>query len=202
MYSLLPAFLGSALSFPLACPTPGSADLARGTKVAAVAAGNYQMLPVESLGFRNSVYVLVEAGQYTEWRLRRVRYNYSTPPGTANPAVRVTFGSDASQGELTVTEDHLFAVINGAGDGFVLKRANTLIPGSDMLMSADENAVPIRSITFTTHRGGMLQIATGTRLDDDWQGHLIITNGVVSGDYLLQLNDWGTDHDSLLPLNK
>jgi hypothetical protein len=56
-----------------------------------------------------------------------------------------------------------------------------------MLVDFQGKPVPVRSITFITYRGGVHHVATSTNLDDSWEGHLIITNGIISADYLRQL---------------
>lgn len=179
---------GTAIVALCALPAPLRADLACGTKVVVAAESGYRFQDVEQIGFRDRVHALVKGEQGPEWKAHSVKYSYGTGPEYAHPAIiRVSFGEGESQCDIAVTDDHLFLVTGGSLGGGVLKRAKHLVPGADMLVDPRGNEIPIRSITFATLRGGVHHIATGTNLDDTWEGHLIVTNGVVSGDYLLQL---------------
>lgn len=171
-----------------ASPSTVSAGCAYGTKVALVNGEDYEFKGIEEIGFRDSVYTLVRSVEGMELKPMGVRYSYGTGPTATEPGmIRVAFGAPKSSGDITVTDRHVFLVANGSPGGPTLKRAIDLIPGADMLVDHRGKAVPVRSIAFITYRGGIHHIATGTNLDDSWEGHLIVTNGVISGDYLLQL---------------
>ncbi|MCX6357462.1 MAG: hypothetical protein NT045_06265 [Candidatus Aureabacteria bacterium] len=172
----------------LAPPAPSPADLAHGTRVTLASGAGQELRPVEQIGFKDYVYALVQGAQGPEWKAKKVIYSYGTGPDTTEPTmVRLAFGAAESQAEIAVTDRHLFLVIDGATGKIILKRANRLVPGADMLMNPEGKPVPLRSISFRTSRGGTHHVATSTNLDDTWDGHLIITNGIISGDYLLQV---------------
>jgi len=172
-------------------PTSLPADLAYGTKVAMVGSDGWEFRPVEQSGLEDSVYAVVQGIQGPEWKARAIKYSYGTGQGIAqSSAIRVSFGSGKSGGSITVTDDHIFLLSDSAHGGYILKRALSLIPGADKFVNWQGQEIPVRSITFTNFRGGFHQIATGADLNDNvndsWEGHLILTNGIVSGDYLLQ----------------
>ncbi len=179
---------GSCSILISAFPSILSANCAFGTTVALVDGKAYELREIEKIGFRDSVYALVNGEKGPEWKPRGIRYSYGTGAAATDPGmIRVSFGLSEPNGEITVTDRHLFLVKNDSPSGVILKRALDLIPGADMLVDFQGNPVPIRSITFITYRGGSHHIATSTNLDDGWEGHLIITNGIISADYLLQL---------------
>jgi len=179
---------GSCSILISAFPSTLFANCAYGTKVALVDGEGYELRAIEEIGFRDSVHALVRGGEGPEWRSRGVRYSYGTGPAATDPGmIRVSFGPIESNSDITVTDRHIFLVMNNSPARVMLKRAIDLIPGADMLVDFHGKPVPVRSIAFITYRGGIHHIATGTNLDDGWEGHLIITNGIVSADYLLQL---------------
>ena len=181
-----------------AFPLTVSAGCAYGTKVALVNGEGYELRSIEEIGFRDGVYSLVRSEKGLELESRGVRYSYGTGPAATEPGmIRVSFGAAESSGDITVTDRHVFLVANSSPAGAPLKRAIDLIPGADMLVDYQGKAVPVRSIAFITYRGGIHHIATSTNLDDSWEGHLIITNGIISGDYLLQLSY--SEIDSAIP---
>ncbi|MCX6355820.1 MAG: hypothetical protein NTZ78_13090 [Candidatus Aureabacteria bacterium] len=172
-------------------PAPLSAGLAYGTKVAMVGSNGWEFRPVEQTGLDDNVYAVVQGIQGPEWKARAIKYSYGTGPGIAqSSAIRISFGSGKSGGSITVTDDNIFLLSDSLHGGYILKRALSLIPGADKLVNSQGQEIPIRSITFTNFKGGFHQIATGAdlndKVDNSWEGHLILTNGIVSGDYLLQ----------------
>lgn len=177
-----------------AFPSTSSAGCAYGTKVVLVNGGGCEFRSIEEIGFRDGVYSLVRGRDGLKLESRGVRYSYGTGPAATEPGmIRVSFGAAGSAGDITVTDRHVFLVANGSPAGATLKRAIDLVPGADMLVASDGKAVPVGSLAFITYRGGIHHIATGTDLDDGWEGHLIVTNGIISGDYLLQLTYSGLD---------
>ncbi|ODM76734.1 hypothetical protein [Bradyrhizobium elkanii] len=83
---------------------------------------------------------------------------------------------------LAVTSDHIFLMSDGT-----LKRADRLVVG-DAFMGYDGNAVRLHSVHIGDYTAGFHHIATSrTPPPINLAGHLINTNGVISGDYAVQL---------------
>ena len=84
---------------------------------------------------------------------------------------------------FVVTPDHLFLMPDGK-----LKRAERLVPGRDQFVLAKGGTTPIVSLAIGAYQGGVHNIAaTDTSVDGRLEGHLLDANGIVSGDYALQL---------------
>lgn len=146
--------------------------LALGTPVAATLGINR---PIESFRVGDSV---VAAGADLQWNIVPVRFSSGTSTGVQPGVIFVEYKG----GELIVTHDHLFLLPDGK-----LKRAERLSP-SDKLVGADGNAVNIERVSVGTYVGGFHHIATSTEdPKNDVTNHLLITNGIVSADYTLQL---------------
>lgn len=96
---------------------------------------------------------------------------------------------------LAVTSDHLFLLADKT-----LKTADRLVPG-DLLMAPDGSPVPLHSVHIGDYTAGFHHVATSKEKPNaTLDGHLLNTNGVVSGDYTLQLYyRTGTLSDRLAP---
>ena len=70
-----------------------------------------------------------------------------------------------------------------------LKRASKLVPGKDQLVRPDGTAVPITGMEAHVPTRGVHQIAMSTGPATELAGHLVVANGVVCGDYALELAD-------------
>lgn len=85
---------------------------------------------------------------------------------------------------LIVSRNQLFYMPDGT-----LRKAGTLVPGLDMLLLADGSEAPVTGITTGLFRRGRLHhIATSVFPATGPDGHLINIQGVVGGDYALQLS--------------
>jgi hypothetical protein len=93
-------------------------------------------------------------------------------------------GADVNSGHnfLVVTDDKPFLI----KDGFV-KKASDLIPGEDELIQKDGSTIPIISNEKETINATIHEIATSVSPTTTLAGHLLLLNGVVAGDYALQL---------------
>lgn len=86
--------------------------------------------------------------------------------------------------ELVVTADHLFLI-----NGNILKRADRLAP-TDQLVGSDGKPKSIKTVVSGSYHGPIHHIAA-TKWDEtnpSIDGHLINTNGVISGDYFAELH--------------
>lgn len=146
--------------------------LALGTPVAASLGVNK---PIESFKVGDNV---IAAGSDLKWSVVPVRFSSGTSTGVQPGVIFVEYEG----GQLIVTPDHLFLLPDGK-----LKRAERLLP-SDKLVSAEGNPVNIERVTVGTYVGGFHHIATNIEdPKNDITNHLLITNGIVSADYALQI---------------
>jgi len=148
------------------------ACLALGTLVAVP--GGFRT--IESIQVGDQV---LAAGTDLKWTTYAVQFSDGTAPGTANPVIVYLRCGDI---QAIATPDHLFLLPDKT-----LKRADRLIPG-DELISPDGLSIPIDSVSLGEFIGGIHAIATSVQKPDgNLNGHLIATNGLVSGDYAAQI---------------
>jgi hypothetical protein len=154
--------------------------LANGTAIA-VNAG--QTKAVELFLPGDGVYV-ADGASLSHWSQRTVLFSSGTGDfGAANTLIRIVFGPD---------EQHQKYIIANRNQPFLLaerklKRAAYLVPGQDELLRADGLSVPIRGLEVGTFKKGVHHIATSLEPATSMDGHLILANGVVCGDYALQI---------------
>lgn len=123
------------------------------------------------------------------WQPETVQFSSGSPattdsgPTAGNLMLMIEYGEGKS---LIATPNQLFAVADGK-----LKRADQLAPGDDSLVGEDGSGVSIGRISSGYYKGPVHHIATDMVTYEEFtgslDGHLINTNGVVAGDYLLQL---------------
>jgi len=131
------------------------------------------------------------------WSSTKVSFSSGTGPDSQEPAM--VYIHHGEVGSLVVTPDHLFLLPNGK-----LKRADRLVPGQDQLVSAEGTPVAINEVSLGAYTGGVHHIATDKEFTGDLNGHLLISEGVVSGDFNLQIHaselkehHFVDDHDNL-----
>ena len=66
-------------------------------------------------------------------------------------------------------------------------QAPRLVPGQDHLVRPDGSTVPVLDLVSGKFSKGVHMISTSNATTTDMAGHLIIANGVICGDYSLQL---------------
>jgi hypothetical protein len=128
--------------------------------------------------------------QLTEWAQIPVAFSSGTGPESQSPMIQIRFGDDANPETIIATREQLFLVT-----GQKLKRASKLVPDVDQLIRADGSAAKVLDMTAGVFTTGVHQIATTTYPTTNMAGHLLVANGVVCGDYSLQV----TDLDSAQP---
>ncbi len=84
--------------------------------------------------------------------------------------------------KMTCTPDHLVMLTNQK-----LKQVAAL-QLTDVLLGANGTAVKINTLELSTFQGTIYQLATTTHFDRTPNGHLVNTNGIVCGDYTLQIH--------------
>jgi len=118
-----------------------------------------------------------------QWSPAVVRFSNGTgplPPAPHYPTmVFVNFDDGRS---LICTNDQLFMLSTGK-----LKQASRLTL-ADRLVAADGSEVPILSVSLAEYSGGLHHIATSVNFDGDINGHLLNSNNIVTGDYVLQVH--------------
>jgi hypothetical protein len=124
------------------------------------------------------------------WAQVGVAFSSGTGEGGENTVVRVMFGELGAPESVYATRDQLFLMDTGK-----LKRASRLVPGEDALTRPGGAAAPVLSVAAGRYAKGVHHISTSTLPAVDPAGHLIIANGVVAGDYALQIRD----HDNVAP---
>ncbi|MCD0474964.1 hypothetical protein LPB87_11230 [Flavobacterium sp. EDS] len=65
-------------------------------------------------------------------------------------------------------------------------KASTLIPGQE-IVDKNGNPVLIESISIINHNGKGYNISTNAKWDNTPNGHLLLANGIVIGDFTLQV---------------
>jgi len=111
------------------------------------------------------------------WTAQPVVFNGRTSVGRLSFTIMVTY----EDGAVAVTADHLFLI------GGRLERADRLTP-DDTLTSPEGNPVPIRGLHVGEYFGSLNHIAVSLeKPDDELNGRMLNTNGVVSADYVVQV---------------
>jgi len=118
------------------------------------------------------------AGGRLLWSTQTVEFSTGTAPGSQNNMVSVVC---ADQEAIIATLDQPFLVT-----GNKLKRAAQLIPG-EMLVSQTGAPVEVVQVSIGRFDGGIWEIATSRIPTRDPNNHLIAANGLVVGDYALQV---------------
>ncbi len=102
----------------------------------------------------------------------------------AGAQVRIRFRRGAG-GEETVTAHRRQPFLLAGGR---LRRAGELVPGTDALVARDGGAAPVVAVEDAPE-GTVYMLATSREPATSVDGHLILANGVVAGDFALQLAD-------------
>jgi hypothetical protein len=120
----------------------------------------------------------------SRWAAVPVAFSAGTGPGSRNAMIRVNFGAAEAPENIYVTRDHVFMV-----QGHLLKRASRLVPGQDKLMRADGGLAPVLDLTAGMFSRAVHRISSSDTPAASPSGHLLAANGLVCGDYSLQLAD-------------
>ena len=122
--------------------------------------------------------IILAAGVSLDWQPEKIEYSQGTSGvKTQEYAVLIRYADT----HLTVKADHVFLV-----SGKKIKQASKLTT-QDKLIAPDGNYVDIKSIHLGEYKEAFHHIATKQeKPNTNLKGHLINTNGVVSGDYAIQ----------------
>lgn len=138
------------------------------------------------------VYVAMDAS-LSEWQQMPVLFSAGTGTDSVSDMIQIRFGAVGSSETVVATRSQLFMVQGGR-----LKRASTLVPMMDSLVRPDGTQAPVLDLTAGKFTGGVHAIATSVLVTTNIAGHLMIFNGVVGGDYSLQLTDLEKANPDLL----
>lgn len=119
------------------------------------------------------------------WDKATVVYSMGSGPMTSgekavNDVLVVSYGKGQ---EIICTPDQVFLLSKGK-----LKYAHQLNLIDDSLTAPDGSAVKINSITRMKYKGGIHHISTSSKPTVNPNGNLLNSNGVVTGDYSLQIS--------------
>ncbi len=114
------------------------------------------------------------------WTAMPVQFSNGTSANSVQPQmIYVTYGNPAQT--IVCTLDHTFLQTGGK-----LIRAN-MLNATDTLLDPTGAPVNITKVELKNYVGGVWNIATSQDRPTSLDGHLINTQGVISGDYALQL---------------
>lgn len=118
-------------------------------------------------------------GRDLAWSDRALAFCDGLPEAARHPyGIIVAFLDTA----VVVSADHIFMLADGS-----LCRADRLTP-EDALMGADAHPAEIAALYAGDYLAGFFRIATAVEQPPETlDGHLLNTNGVVSGDYAVQV---------------
>lgn len=112
------------------------------------------------------------------WEDIPVTFAEGSESGVQEGMLYVVFGDKQ---EIIVTPDHVFLLATGK---FI--QAGKLKPG-DQLVDESGNPIPILTVSQGRYEGGVRHISCNIDFDGRPDRHLVLSEGIVSGDYTLQL---------------
>lgn len=112
------------------------------------------------------------------WETAPVVFAEGSEGGIHEGMLYIIFGSKK---EIIVTPDHVFLLSTGR---FI--QAGKLKPG-DELVDEKGNPQPVLTASMGRYEGGVRHISCNTDFDGKPDHHLVISEGIISGDYTLQL---------------
>ncbi|SHG30194.1 hypothetical protein [Flavobacterium defluvii] len=113
------------------------------------------------------------------------KINFSSGTGDYGhqPAMAyLSIGEPYLQKNIICTTDQVYLLSNGK-----YTTAGKLRPGLQ-LVEKDGNPIDITMVSIGNYRGGVHNIATDAPINNNPDGHLIVSNGVIAGDYVLQIH--------------
>jgi hypothetical protein len=158
---------------------------------AAVQVGEGRATPAHEIAVGDVVRTALDP-KLQHWALVPARFSSGTGAGASGPGLEIRFGDPHELETVLADADQLFLV-----DGR-LKRASRLVAGQDRLTRPDGSQVEILELDAVDELGPRHRIATSEEPATDWAGHLIVVNGVVCGDYSLQLADLDADAPEMM----
>lgn len=156
----------------------GRMSFAYDTRIAVPSSGE---VPIQSLAVGDSVQAAsLRPGEAPFWEPSEVELSEGIAPGLAETAVAIAFSDGGPP--LVCVPDQIFVGADGR-----LVAADLLAPG-DALLRPDGGQRPIVSVVLGRFIGGLHDVATSRDWNGSPDGHLLAADGVIAGDYLVQLH--------------
>ena len=141
-----------------------------------IALDEKQFMAIEEIKQGDFVYA---CGKDLKWSKQKVEFSQGTEVSSMQKYVVLV---SYERTFIAVTSDHIFMLSNGQ-----LKTADRLT-GTDKLISPNGNPIKINSVHIGDYNAGFHHISTKKEIpDENLDGHLLNTNGVISADYTLQI---------------
>jgi hypothetical protein len=139
--------------------------------------------PISEYQVGDPVYVAHDATLKT-WSQRTVLFSAGAGPVADAPTmIKVIYGTTERSDSLIVNRAQPFLTPDRA-----LRAAATLIPGVDALITSGGESRPVLSLEDGPFLRGLHHIATTTAPATSVDGHLILANDIVCGDWALQVS--------------
>lgn len=122
----------------------------------------------------------VLALQNGKWVSKKVAYSGAGGPAPQTAYPYAVFVKLSNGSSIIATADHPFILANKS-----VKRADRLVP-TDQLMSDSLKPLKIVSLKAGSYKGYLVNIMTNAPKKKSIEGHVISTNGVLSGDFYVQ----------------
>lgn len=160
--------------------------------------GGFRVIEQFEIGDKVLTGSLTQGGSLKlDWAPVKISFSSGTGPDSHQPAM--VYIHHGGVGSIIVTPDHLFLLSTGK-----LRRADRLVPGKDFLVTAEGVPVAVNEVSLGEYQGGVHHIATENEFTGSVDGHLLVSEGIVSGDFMLQIhsealknNGMLDDHDEL-----
>ncbi len=118
-----------------------------------------------------------------QWKPSAVTYSGAGGPKPERPYPYAVFVQLDNGASLVTTSDHAFVLSDKS-----LKRADRLVP-TDILLAKDLQPLRIKALSVGQYFGSLVNITTDAPTNSNsLDGHVISTNGVLSGDFFVQNN--------------
>lgn len=112
-----------------------------------------------------------------------IKVSYSADSGSSSRSTLFYLDLATESQRLVCTMDQPFLLANGK-----YTIATKLVPGQHFLVDKEGNKVRINGITVRQYHGSDHAIATMEARENSPDGHLLLAEGVVVGDFWLQVN--------------
>lgn len=149
-----------------------------------VAIDEIQTKAIQEFIVGDLVYVADDAS-LKSWSQQTVQFSAGTGLiGIENTLIKISFGDKDKPGNVICSRAQLFLTPERK-----LIRAAKLVPGEHQLLTHDGTPVMVLDLTVGKFKKGVHQIATSLQPTTNVDQHLILANGIVSGDYALQITN-------------
>lgn len=126
-------------------------------------------------------YIGVDDLSKIDWKSEEVELSMGTGDGLQPFMVYIGFDSE-NQKDLICTQDQPLLLSNGK---FIT--AGKLQVG-DKLVDKDGKSVELKFVSLGSYNGGVHHISTKVAWDNSPNGHLLLAQGIIAGDYKMQLS--------------